>query len=160
MKTIRIALLIGAVIATTLLVRAEASEEAKKDLAKLQGEWTMVAAAADGQPMPEEMRTAMRRFCTNDEVTVTLNGQIFIKAKITLDPSKTPKTIDYQMTEGLTKGEKQLGIYEFESDTVKFCFSKPGENRPTELKPGFGRTFSTWKKVKETSGSTDKKNSK
>jgi hypothetical protein len=87
-------------------------------------------------------------------------GQVFFKAKFTIDPSKKPKTIDYQMTDGFTKGQKQLGIYEFDGENVKFCFSKPGEERPAEFKAGEGRTFSTWKKVKESSGSTEKKNSK
>ena len=44
-------------------------------------------------------------------------GRVYMKAKFILDASKKPKTIDYQMLEGFTKGEKQLGIYEIEGDT-------------------------------------------
>jgi hypothetical protein len=55
-----------------------------------------------------------------------------------------------QMTDGFTKGKTQLGIYELEGDTFKACFSKPGTDRPADFtsKPGDGRTFSIWKRVK------------
>jgi uncharacterized protein (TIGR03067 family) len=43
------------------------------------------------------------------------------------------RAIDYDMTEGPTKGEKHLGIYELDGDTVKFCFAAPGKDRPTAL---------------------------
>jgi uncharacterized protein (TIGR03067 family) len=129
-----------------------AAEEgaAKGDIAQLQGEWTMVSGSADGQAMPEEMRKQMKRVCKDDEATTTMGGQVFMKAKFTLDPSKQPKTIDYTMTEGFTKGEKQLGIYEIEGETFKSCFAKPGAERPTDFtsKSGDGRTLSVWKREK------------
>jgi uncharacterized protein (TIGR03067 family) len=93
----------------------------------------------------------MKRICKGDETTTTMAGQIFFKAKITIDPSKKPKTIDYQMTEGFTKGKNQLGIYEVDGDTFKSCFGKPGAERPTDFtgKPGDGRTVSVWKREKQ-----------
>ena len=123
---------------------------AKKDLSLLQGEWSMVSGSADGQTMPDENRTQMKRICKGDEVTVTMAGQIFIKAKVTVDPSQKPKTIDYEMTGGFTKGKKQLGIYEVDGDTFKSCFAKPGAVRPKDFEPGDGRTVSVWKRAKKT----------
>src|SRR5438034_4202358 len=109
MKTIPIAFLIALAAAILGPARADESEAVKKDLARLQGEWSMVSGSADGQPMPDEMLKEMKRVCKGDELTVTMAGEPFFKAKITIDPSKKPKTIDYQMTEGFTKGKKQLG---------------------------------------------------
>ncbi len=150
MNTLQNALLIGLTLLTAAPVLAEENEAAKKDLAALQGEWTMVSGSADGQPMPDEMRKQMKRVCKGDETTTTMNGQVFFKAKITLDPSKKPKTIDYQMTEGFTKGKTQLGIYELDGDTFKSCFAKPGAERPSDFtsQPGEGRTLSVWKREK------------
>ena len=141
---------IGIVIALTLLLSTWAgdSEAAKKDLALLQGEWSMVSGSADGQSMPEDMRRQMKRVCHGDETTTTMAGQVYLKATFSLDPSKTPKAIDYEMTGGFTRGKKQLGIYEIEGDTFKACFSKPGAERPTDFKPGAGRTLSVWKRDK------------
>jgi uncharacterized protein (TIGR03067 family) len=138
------------VLISHLSAFAQTNDAAKTDLGLMQGEWSMASGSADGQPMPEEMLKQMKRVCTNDEATTTMNGQVYIKAKITLDPSKKPKTIDYEMTDGFTKGQKQLGIYEVSGDTFKSCFGKPGAERRTDFtsKPGDGRTLSVWKKEK------------
>src|SRR5437016_1725638 len=152
MKSLRTILVIGTAAVTLAVAWAEENEAVKKDLAQLQGEWVMVSGSADGQPMPDEMRKQMKRMCKGDEITVMMGDQRFIKAKITIDLSKKPKTIDYQMLDGFTKGKKQLGIYELEGDKFKSCFAAPGAERPTDFtsKPGDKRTVSLWKRQKET----------
>jgi len=147
MRTIRIALIIGIAAVTVSSAGAQENEAVNKDLAQLQGEWSMVSGSADGQPMPDLLLKQMKRVCKGDEAAVTMAGQIYIKAKVTIDPSKKPKTIDYQMTDGFTKGKKQLGIYEVVGESFKSCFGKPGAERPTDFtsKPGDGRTLSVWK---------------
>ena len=151
MKTIRNAFLIGLTCAAISLAGAEDNPAIKKDMAQLQGEWSMVSGTADGQPMPDEMRKQMKRVCKGDEITVTAGGQLFLKAKVTIDPSRKPKTIDYEMTEGFTKGKKQLGIYELDGDTFKSCFGAPGAERPKDFtsQPGDMRTSSVWKREKK-----------
>ena len=159
MKTIRNAFLIGLTCVAISLAAAEDNPAVKKDMDQLQGEWSMVSGSADGQPMPEETRKQMKRVCKGDETTTTMGGQMFLKAKITLDPSKKPKTIDYQMTDGFTKGKKQLGIYEVDGDTFKSCFGKPDAERPTDFtsKPGDGRTLSVWKREKSAAPAPERK---
>lgn len=159
MKTLRFAALAAFAVAAILARGADATEAVKKDLARLQGEWTMVSGSADGQSMPEEMRKEMKRVCKGNETTTTLSGRVYLQAKISLDPAKKPKAIDYEMTEGPTKGKTQLGIYEVDGDTFKSCFSKPGDPRPQnfESKPGDGRTFSIWKRVNPEPSSPKKK---
>ncbi len=152
MKTIRIAFLSGLAAVTILSAGAGDDEAVKKDMAQLQGEWLMVSGSADGQAMPDDMRKQMKRVCKGDETTTTMAGRTFIKAKITIDPSKKPKTIDYEMIDGFTKGKKQLGIYELDGDTFRSCFAGPGAERPNDFssKPGDQRTLSVWKRQKET----------
>jgi uncharacterized protein (TIGR03067 family) len=140
--------LLPLVILAGALSTGIAADSKADDLAQLQGEWTMVSGSADGQPMPAEMAKEMKRVCKGDELTVTMSGSTYFKAKITLDPSKSPKTIDYAMTEGVTKGKKQLGIYQLNGDTFKACMGKPDAARPTDFKPGEGRTVSVWKREK------------
>ena len=152
MRTIRIAFLIGLAAATISSAWAAEKEAVKKDMAQLQGEWLMVSGSADGYPMPDGMIGRSKRVCKGDELTVIVGGQPFMKAKITIDPTKKPKTIDYLMTEGFTKGKTQLGIYELDGDTLKSCFAGPGDERPTDFtsKTGDHRTLSVWKRQKET----------
>jgi uncharacterized protein (TIGR03067 family) len=159
MQTIHMTAL--AALAAIAISSASAADApaAKNDMQKLQGEWSMVSGSADGQSMPEQMRKQMKRVCKGDEATTTMGGQVFIKAKITIDPSTKPKAIDYDMIEGFTKGKKQLGIYEVEGDTFTACFAKPGAERPADFtsKPGDGRTLSVWKRDKPLSSAAEQK---
>src|SRR3954449_7685602 len=131
-----------AIGATLLLVGADAPADAvKKDVAKFEGEWVMTSGERDGQVIPEEYLMKGRRAFKDGEVTVTLGDMLLMKAKVMLDPGKTPKTIDYDVTDGFFKGKKQLGIYEIDGDAVKFCFANPDQDRPTDFtaKAGSGR---------------------
>jgi hypothetical protein len=93
MKKLQGLLLAGLVVGLGFRGAAADSESPKKDVATLQGEWSMVSGSADGQPMPESMLKQMKRVCKGDELTVSMGDQTFFKAKITLDPSAKPKTI-------------------------------------------------------------------
>jgi uncharacterized protein (TIGR03067 family) len=136
--------------AVCLLVGADDPKEAvKKELANLQGEWSMVSAQQDGQEASKDLIKCSKRVCKDDELTVTMDDRLYMKAKITIDPSKKPKTIDYKVTEGFNKGKMLLGIYEVDGDSVKFCFSRPDKERPTDFTAdtGSGRTASVWKRT-------------
>ncbi|MBI3412268.1 MAG: TIGR03067 domain-containing protein [Planctomycetes bacterium] len=126
----------------------DAQDSAKKEMALLEGDWSMLSGEINGEALPEELRTEMRRVAKYGETTVTMSGRVYLKAKFTIDPTKKPKAIDYTFTEGPTKGKTQFGIYEIDGDKVKFCFSAPGKDRPTEFtaKEGSERTLSVWKR--------------
>jgi uncharacterized protein (TIGR03067 family) len=134
------------------MVAAAAAEDAtKKEMAQLEGEWSMMSGEADGMSMPDAMVKTGKRVAKDGETTITIGGQVYFKAKFTIDPAKKPKAIDYEMTEGPTKGKTHLGIYDLDGDTVKFCFAAPGKDRPTEFtsKEGSQHTLSVWKRVKK-----------
>jgi uncharacterized protein (TIGR03067 family) len=159
MKTLKRLLIIASAVVAITSATAQEREAVKKDMAGLQGEWSMVSGSADGQPMPEEMLKQMKRICKGDEITVTMGSQLYIKAKITINPSSKPKTIDYEMTDGLTKGKKQLGIYELQGDSFKACFAAPGAARPADFasQSGDHRTVSVWKRQKEVKSEPEQK---
>jgi len=128
-----------------------AQDDAKKDMALLEGVWSMVSGEANGFAMPKETVKSGKRTAKDGETTITIGGQTYFKAKYAIDTTKKPKAIDYMMTEGPTKGKTHLGIYELDGDTVKFCFAAPGKDRPTEFtaKEGSQRTLSVWKRDKK-----------
>jgi uncharacterized protein (TIGR03067 family) len=146
MKRIFICAAVALATVVVAAARAEDKEAVKKDSEQLQGEWSMLSPDGSGETIPDS-----KRVCKGDETTVTFGGQLMMKAKFTLDPSKKPTTIDYSVTDGLNNGKTLLGIYELDGDTVKFCFSAPGKDRPTDFtaKPGDGRISSVWKRVKK-----------
>jgi hypothetical protein len=55
------------------------------------------------------------------------------------------------VTDGRLKGKKQVGAYEIDGDTVKFCFSAPDRERPTDFttKAGSGRTPTVWTRARK-----------
>jgi uncharacterized protein (TIGR03067 family) len=139
-------------IAILVLAGAAGAEDAvKKEAAQLEGEWVMVSGEANGTALPEATVKTGKRVAKDGETTITIGGQVYFKAKFTIDPAKKPKAIDYTMTEGPTKGKTHLGIYEVDGDTVKFCFAAPGQDRPTEFtaKEGSQHTLSVWKREKK-----------
>jgi uncharacterized protein (TIGR03067 family) len=144
--------LLPILVGTFFLMGADDGADAvKKDMQRLEGNWSMVSGESNGTLMPENFLKGSKRVAKDGVTSVTIGGMPFMKAKFTVDPSKTPKTIDYTMLEGLTKGKKQLGIYEFDGDRVKFCFASPGMARPTDFsaKTGSGRTTSVWQRDKK-----------
>ena len=141
-----------AVIALSCLLRAEPPADAvKNELAQLEGDWAMVSGERDGQALPEEYVKTATRVAKDGVSTVTIGGMVVMKSKYTIDPSKKPKAIDFEAVEGEAKGNKMLGIYEFDGETLKFCIAPSDKERPTEFsaKEGSGRTMSVWKRAKK-----------
>jgi uncharacterized protein (TIGR03067 family) len=137
----------------TLSVAAEPAKDdaAKKELALFEGEWTAVSIEREGQPLPEMYVKGSTRVFKGDELTVMVGGELFMKAKCAVDPSKTPKSIDYVVSAGPFKGKTLLGIYELKGDTLKTCFASPDKERPSEFKTkaSDGQILSSWKKEKK-----------
>jgi uncharacterized protein (TIGR03067 family) len=143
---------IAPLIAVLILIGAARAQDAvKREMAQLEGHWSMVSGEANGLSMPKETVDSGKRVAKDGKTTITIGGQVYFKAKFSIDPTKNPKAIDYTMTEGPTKGKTHLGIYELDEDTVKFCFAAPGKDRPTEFtaKEGSQRTLSVWKRDKK-----------
>jgi uncharacterized protein (TIGR03067 family) len=130
---------------------ADAQDAGKKEMAQLDGEWSMVSGEANGFKLPEAMVKTGKRSTKDGVTTFSLNGRVNFKAKFTIDPTKKPKTIDYEMTEGPTTGKTHLGIYKLDGDKIHFCFAAPGNDRPTDFtaKEGSQHTLSVWKRVKK-----------
>ena len=129
--------------------QALANLEEEKD--RVRGTFSMVSGTADGEAMPAMMAKGMKRVAEGNVTTVTMSGMLYMKADFSIDPMKSPKTIDYEMTGGFTAGKKQLGIYRWSGDTVTFCFASPGSARPAEFvsKTGSGVTCTDWKREKK-----------
>jgi uncharacterized protein (TIGR03067 family) len=149
MKTLRNVLIYLAFTTLTIAIAQAQSDAAKTDLAKLQGEWVMVSGSRDGQMLATNIVANSRRIAKGNEMTVTVGGQLLMQATFTIDPARKPKNIDYAINHGPHMGQTELGIYEIDGDTIKFCFAIPGEERPADFttKMGDKRTFSTWKRA-------------
>src|SRR5256885_12175936 len=98
-----------AVIAVLALVCAAAAEDAvKKEMAQLEGEWSMVSGEADGSSMPKEMVSTGKRVAKDGVTTITIGGGLYFKAKLTIDPPQKPKTLQLTMHQGPAHGDTHL----------------------------------------------------
>ena len=133
------------ILAAGLLLGAD---DPKKELDKLQGEWSAVSLERDGNKLPDEMLKTVKRSVTGESYTIAF-GEMMFKGTFKIDVSKTPKTIDIVREED--KDTPIKGIYELDGDTYKVCYGAPGKDRPTEFsaKEGSGNTMSVWKKAKK-----------
>jgi len=124
---------------------------AKDELEKMKGDWTLVSTETNAKKSTPEDFKEFSRKVRGETYSVTIEseeGKQTIGLKILkLDPSKTPKIIDVEMTEGPAKGEIFRGIYKFEGDTQVICLAGPGKDRPAKFDPNEG-TVTVWKRVK------------
>jgi len=128
-----------------IAVPLRAQDGASADQHALQGEWTMVSASVNGATYPNTTGT---RHVVGDTTTVIVNGQLLMQAVFSVDPSASPKSIDYSVFAGALNGAHLLGIYRLDGSTLTFCMTSPGGIRPTgfETENGDGRTCTVWRK--------------
>jgi uncharacterized protein (TIGR03067 family) len=141
-------LLIGWVLTIAAGEPAKA-DEAKKELDRLQGTWTMAALEVDGKPVPEEKLKSSTLTIKGDKYIIKV-GDNTHETIIKLDPGKKPKEIDMTFTEGANKDKTLKGIYDLDGDTFRMCRGlTPDKDRPGDFGtwPDTGMFLVTWKRV-------------
>lgn len=116
------------------LVPVQGQDAAKKEVAKLKGEWKIEQIdLGPDQKLPPEALAMFKFKITDDRFIVEVAGQKQ-EAIYKVDPTKSPKQIDITPQEGPNKDKVGKGIYTLEGDTLKICHSEKGDGRPTEFK--------------------------
>jgi len=117
-------------------------------VAELQGEWSLVSLALNGKPLEPGYIEYGKRVVKGDQMTLTFGRDVVTKAKMSADPTRYPKIMDYIHIGGMMAGQSQQGIYELQGKILKVCSAPPGQTRPTEFTatPENGRTLAVWTK--------------
>jgi uncharacterized protein (TIGR03067 family) len=103
-----------------------------KALKELEGTYKVTALEKGGKPAPKEL---------TDSLKVTIKGGEFMfkigddekKAKIMVNSSKKPNTIDITPSDGPEKGKTFPGIFKMDKGEVTLVFTEKGD-RPKEFK--------------------------
>jgi uncharacterized protein (TIGR03067 family) len=143
---------LAAVAAFSLLAAPVPRDATAKDKRALQGTWVHDSLVADGEDVPVRLLPNRTLAIEGDKLTEKDVEKVVSRCAFKLDPSKNPKAIDMTPIgrEGPDRAAACLGIYALEGETVKFCFGKPGDERPDDFtsKPGSGRTLLILKRNK------------
>jgi len=140
-------------LALLLLGAADPKDEAvRKEQKKLAGKWVLVEAVVDGKKVPAEVVQKGHLVHRGDETTLVTPHQSGepIKAKSKLDPTTTPKRVDWVRSQGPGAGKTIQAIYEWDGDDkYRVCFDPSGKERPKEFvsKPGSGHILHVWKRA-------------
>jgi uncharacterized protein (TIGR03067 family) len=126
------------VLAAGLLLAATARAEdaAAKELEKLQGTWSTVSAKLNGEALPDGLVTDLKFVVQKDKVAVKGDAQIlreFAQGTLKLDPSTTPKALDFKVGKGDRKGDVIEGIYQLKGDELTVCARLVGKERPAKF---------------------------
>jgi uncharacterized protein (TIGR03067 family) len=113
----------------------------------IEGEWAMISAVFNGQPLDPSMVKFCKRVTRGNVTTVLAGPQTMLKAQFTLDASKNPNAIDYKNLHGGNKGKSQLGIFDLSGKQLKICVAAQGKPRPADFSstPGDGRNYTVWR---------------
>ena len=126
---------------------AAGSLEAVGDAPEIEGEWIMTACALNGTRLPDEYAKYGKRVAKANELKVTMNGQVMVRARFTVDRTTEPMSMDYLLLQGPCKGQVQKGIYRLDGDTLETIFASPEAERPRDFQPSKGSTWTKWKKA-------------
>lgn len=112
------------------------TDDAKKDLAGLQGAWEVVEFTLDGKPAPDEARKAIK--ITFEGEKMRLSGPDGIGKReysFKLIPTKKPSAMDVTPLDGEFQDKTAPAIYELKRDELRFCMpNQVSKVRPTEFK--------------------------
>jgi uncharacterized protein (TIGR03067 family) len=124
-----------------------------EELKRFEGTWKQIAYERDGvkEPLDEQGWDPITTFTAEEFVVTLADGGIPIKGTYRIDPTKSPKTVDWTDTIGEDAGKTLLAIYSLEDDRLIFCAAYPGLKRPTEFRTRPGQVLRVFQREAESS---------
>ena len=121
--------------------RDESTDDSKKVMENLQGEWQMVRADVGNEPPPPDAKIGQTRMTIQGtKLIIGLGGDggggRREPASFSVDLSKKPYAIDIRPE--LPKEFKDMvvkGIFQLNGETLQLVFGRPGSDRPTSFTP-------------------------
>ena len=114
-----------------VLAGQASSDDVKKELDKIQGNWAVTMF--NGQSIPSDAQAFL--VFKGDKYEQWTNGAADERGTIKIDPAAKPKSIDLIITEGNDAGKTQPGVYELtDAETLSIGLAIPGNTvRPTAI---------------------------
>jgi uncharacterized protein (TIGR03067 family) len=131
-----------------LAANAPAQDQVTKELGKFEGTWQPIYIEFDGKKFEGDFK--------NDRLVIIgknyeLRGpKVKMEGFLKIDPAKSPRHMDTEVTAGDGKGTKTIGIYELDGQKLMVCYCMVPGDRPTEFqtKAGSNRALVVYQRVK------------
>jgi uncharacterized protein (TIGR03067 family) len=135
-------------LAALLAPADDKADALRREVARHQGTWAVTSFVRDGKASPKELTDSIVRVVEGDHVVWKRDGKRFAGTAVVLDPSKAPRTIDVLPDGGPARGERVLGIYKLDGDTLTICMADAGQPRPLafEAPNGSKQTLMTFRR--------------
>jgi uncharacterized protein (TIGR03067 family) len=117
------------------------------DFENLQGTWTVIDyETQNGKMDAQSLKNHSKLVIKGNAYGWGSPGSGTFK----IDPTKTPKTVDYHQGPGNNPNQIWLGIYEIHGDTFRDCIAPPGQPRPKDFStpPGSGHIMQVHKRMR------------
>ena len=126
-----------------------ADEPAQTALDAMQGTWTIESFTIEGHDLPASTIASWRRIGDGNHIVWKQGDETLFELDIQLDASKKPMMLDSTIVKGDVKGT-MLAIFELVDDSLRVCFTSPGESRPAVFSsaPGSGLLMFTAKRLR------------
>lgn len=119
-----------------------------EQLRALEGTWEIATLEMDGAAMPAAMVATSRVLIDGDRFRTETPGVVY-EGIFTIDVEAEPHTIDIDFVEGPEAGNRNLGVYSLDGDTMRLCLDMTGAARPKAFRtsPGSGHAFETLRRA-------------
>jgi uncharacterized protein (TIGR03067 family) len=147
--TLTLATLFALVTAHAAPIPKDTRPPAQIELDRLEGTWQVTSYLVAGRETISDRNSAM--FVTFKKGAFAW-GDGSSSGKIAkIDPTKTPKEVDYTLGSDANPGQPVKAIYKLEGDVFIDCFHLSGGDRPKEFSSTLenGYTLMTYKRVKK-----------
>jgi uncharacterized protein (TIGR03067 family) len=104
----------------------------KDDADAIKGKWVAVSLKSAGQDLPDEVVKTFKFDFDGKKYLNTAVGQSE-EGGYTIDSTKTPKTIDFDIKTGNDQGKKQLGIYKLDGGKLTIVAAAAGSTERPKL---------------------------
>jgi uncharacterized protein (TIGR03067 family) len=116
--------------------KADNQTRVKETVKRFEGTWVTISAEVNGKRASKEelqVLKGMTMTCEDSKFALkTADSPRVIKGTFTIDSGKTPKEYDASAVLGGKDGSI-IGIYEFDEDNLRICYTPSGGKRPREF---------------------------
>ena len=122
------------ILAIVPVIATGCGNSAAPEIQKLQGDWQAVAINENGKTLADDVVRGRNMRIRFDGSAVTMMWGGPIKGTFSIDPNSQPKALDITMPNPSRDISQLMGIYEWEGERLRVCFTYDTNMRPGEFR--------------------------